>query len=108
MAIRSSPARRIIAPDFSIEMTGIVSNGSMTATAQPVLSVTNLQKYYGSKLAVEDISFFVRPNEIVGLLGPNGAGKTTTINMILSILEPTAGHIAIAGVDLVKERSKAL
>ncbi len=54
------------------------------------------------------MSFHVSPGEIVGLLGPNGAGKTTTINMILGVLEPSAGRIAIQGVDLREDRSGAL
>ena len=48
------------------------------------------------------------PGEIVGLVGPNGAGKTTTINMILGVLEPSAGRIEIEGVDLARDRSRAL
>src|SRR5699024_324702 len=47
-------------------------------------------------------------NEIVGLLGPNGAGKTTTISMILAVLEPTCGKIAITGIDLARRRKAAL
>jgi ABC-2 type transport system ATP-binding protein len=74
----------------------------------PVLSVAALRKEYGVTVAVDGVSFDVRPGEIVGLLGPNGAGKTTTINMILGVLEPTTGTIRIQGVDLAKHRSKAL
>jgi len=73
-----------------------------------VLSVRSLCKRYGDKVAVDDISFEVHPNEIVGLLGPNGAGKTTTINMLLGVLEPTSGEIRIEGVDLAQARSRAL
>jgi ABC-2 type transport system ATP-binding protein len=73
-----------------------------------VLSVTNLRKLYGKTTAVDGVSFAVGRNEIVGLLGPNGAGKTTTINMILGVLEPTSGGIQIEGVDLAKQRSRAL
>src|SRR5262249_12465988 len=73
-----------------------------------VLSVANLRKSYGDTLAVDDVSFDVAVNEIVGLLGPNGAGKTTTINMILGVLEPSAGSIDIEGFDIRKSRSKAL
>jgi ABC-2 type transport system ATP-binding protein len=58
--------------------------------------------------AVDGISFQVARNEIVGLLGPNGAGKTTTINMVLGVLEPTSGSIRIEGIDVAKQRSKAL
>ncbi|WP_224361044.1 ABC transporter ATP-binding protein [Hyalangium versicolor] len=73
-----------------------------------VLSVQQLRKQYGATVAVDGISFEVRRNEIVGLLGPNGAGKTTTINMVLGVLEPSAGSIHIEGVDLSKRRSQAL
>ena len=73
-----------------------------------VLSVNNLRKIYGETVAVDDISFEVRPNEILGLLGPNGAGKTTTINMILGVLEPTAGTIRIEDIDIAVQRGEAL
>ena len=69
-----------------------------------VLSVTGLRKTYGSTVAVDGISFEVRPGEIVGLLGPNGAGKTTTINMILGVLEPSAGTIRIEELDIARRR----
>ncbi|HUJ89811.1 MAG TPA: ABC transporter ATP-binding protein [Syntrophorhabdales bacterium] len=67
---------------------------------EAILRITGLVKEYATLRAVDHISFFVRPGEIVGLLGPNGAGKTTTINMILGILEPTEGSIEILGRDL--------
>ena len=73
-----------------------------------VLSVNSLRKNYGETVAVDDVSFKVKRNEIVGLLGPNGAGKTTTINMILGVLEPTSGTIAIAGIDLAAHHTRAL
>lgn len=73
-----------------------------------VLSVSQLRKHYGEKVAVDGISFSVRRNEIVGLLGPNGAGKTTTINMILGVLEPTSGTILVDGIDIARDRSRAL
>src|SRR5512147_408078 len=73
-----------------------------------VLSIRDLRKAYGQKVAVDGISFEVGKNEIVGLLGPNGAGKTTTINMLLGVLEPTAGQIRIEDIDLARERSRAL
>src|SRR5436190_7938167 len=73
-----------------------------------VLSVANLSKNYGDMVAVDGISFDVGRGEIVGLLGPNGAGKTTTINMVLGVLEPTAGSIHIEDIDVARQRSKAL
>ena len=80
----------------------------MESAPAKVLSVTKLTKRYRDTLAVDGISFDVGRNEIVGLLGPNGAGKTTTINMILGVLEPTSGSIQIQGLDLGKNRSRAL
>src|ERR671926_520276 len=76
--------------------------------AGKVLSVEGLRKSYGATVAVDGVSFEVRPGEIVGLLGPNGAGKTTTINMVLGVLEPTAGTIHVEGLDVRRERSRAL
>jgi ABC-2 type transport system ATP-binding protein len=73
-----------------------------------VLSAQRLCKSFGGLAAVDDLSFEVQAGEIVGLLGPNGAGKTTTINMILGVLAPTSGQIAIEGVDLKTGRSRAL
>ncbi|WP_426757313.1 ABC transporter ATP-binding protein [Myxococcus sp. Y35] len=73
-----------------------------------VLSVANLRKAYGDKAAVDGVSFEVKRGEIVGLLGPNGAGKTTTINMVLGVLEPTAGTIHIERLNLAAQRSAAL
>ncbi len=73
-----------------------------------VLVVNKLTKTYGQTLAVDGVSFQVRPNEIVGLLGPNGAGKTTTISMVLGVLEPSSGSIEIEGLDIARQRSQAL
>ncbi len=72
------------------------------------LRVAHLNKRYGEFVAVEDLSFRVAGGEIVGLLGPNGAGKTTTISMILGLLEPSGGSVHIAGLDLSRQRARAL
>jgi ABC-2 type transport system ATP-binding protein len=77
-------------------------------SATRVLSLTDLRKVYGDTVAVDGVSFDVGHGEIVGLLGPNGAGKTTIINMILSVLEPSAGTIRIEGHDTVAQRRQAL
>jgi ABC-2 type transport system ATP-binding protein len=80
----------------------------MPSNPLPVLAVHELRKVYGETVAVDGISFDVKQNEIVGLLGPNGAGKTTTINMILGVLSSSTGSITINGIDLAKQRSKAM
>jgi ABC-2 type transport system ATP-binding protein len=77
-------------------------------SGNPVLFVRSLRKQYGATVAVDEVSFSVARNEIVGLLGPNGAGKTTTINMVLGVLTPTSGTIQIEGVDLAAQRGRAL
>ncbi|MDT7779555.1 MAG: type transport system ATP-binding protein [Acidobacteriota bacterium] len=81
---------------------------SQATPATKVLSVAGLRKTYGATVAVDSVSFDVGRGEIVGLLGPNGAGKTTTINMILGVLEPTAGDIYVEGFGVATERSRAL
>ena len=53
--------------------------------------------------AVDSVSFSVEPGELFGLLGPNGAGKTTIINMLTTLLLPTAGNAEIAGYDLRRD-----
>jgi len=65
-----------------------------------MLEISGLTKRFGAFTAVQNLSFVVRPGEIVGLLGPNGAGKTTTLRCIASILQPSSGKIALDGHDL--------
>ena len=68
--------------------------------SKPVLHVQHLVKRFGAFVAVDDISFDIKPGEILGLLGPNGAGKTTTIQMLLGVVTPTSGSIQMFGLDL--------
>lgn len=74
----------------------------------PVLEVTSLSKRFGDFDAVNDVSFSIKPGEILGLLGPNGAGKTTTIHMLLGLITPTSGSISMFGLDLATQREKIL
>lgn len=62
-----------------------------------MLKVDNVTKYYGDFLAVDHLSFEVKPGEIFGLLGINGAGKTTTFRMIMGLLDATEGSITLDG-----------
>jgi len=72
------------------------------------LEIIDLSKTYNSKEAVQNISFNVNENEIIGILGPNGCGKTTTIGMILGLLKPTKGKVLINGVEIEKQRVELL
>ena len=62
-----------------------------------MIEATNLSKRYGDKLAVDSLSFTVRPGVVTGFLGPNGAGKSTTMRMIMGLDRPTAGEVRING-----------
>ena len=72
------------------------------------LEIINLEKTYNDKKAVNNISFKVNQNEIIGILGPNGCGKTTTIGMILGLLKPSKGKILINGIEIEKRRVELL
>ena len=72
------------------------------------LEIINLSKTYGSKEAVQNITFEINQNEIIGILGPNGCGKTTTIGMILGLLKPTRGKVLINGIEIEKNRVSLL
>ena len=72
------------------------------------IEVINISKIYKSKLAVNNISFKINEDEIIGLLGPNGCGKTTTIGMILGLLKPTQGQIFINGLNIEKNKTSIL
>jgi ABC-2 type transport system ATP-binding protein len=65
-----------------------------------MIELTQLTKRYGRFTAVDGIDLTIPKGELYGLLGPNGAGKTTTMRMIAGILQPTAGTVRIAGVDI--------
>lgn len=65
-----------------------------------ILTVSNLSVRYGSKQAVDSISFTIKKGEIFGLLGPNGAGKTSTLSAIEGLLKPETGSMALEGVDM--------
>ena len=72
------------------------------------IEVVNLSKSYKTKKAVNNISFKIDENEIVGLLGPNGCGKTTTIGMILGLLKPTSGQVLINGKNIENNKISIL
>jgi energy-coupling factor transporter ATP-binding protein EcfA2 len=82
---------------------------SWTATSELLaahsrgISVEGATRWYGSTLAVHDVSFRLCPGEIVGFLGPNGAGKTTLLKMISTWLPPSAGRIVVGGHDIVRK-----
>ena len=72
----------------------------MTAAA---IHAEHLTRRFGAFVAVNDVSFDVRPGEIFGFLGSNGAGKSTTIRMLCGLLRPTSGNATVGGVDVMRD-----
>ena len=68
-----------------------------------VIQAENLTRFFGDFLAVDHVSFKIKPGEVVGYLGPNGSGKTTTIRMLLGLLLPSAGSASVLGYDVVSQ-----
>ena len=73
-----------------------------------ILEVKNLNKYFGNKQVLKDVSFELKEGEILGFIGPNGAGKTTTIKLILGLQAIGSGEVLINGFDIVKDFEKAI
>ncbi|HET9094005.1 MAG TPA: ABC transporter ATP-binding protein [Solirubrobacteraceae bacterium] len=73
------------------------------ASSTEVVSVRNLKVRYGDTVAVDDVSFSIRPGEIFGILGPNGAGKTTTVECIAGLRRPDSGAITVLGRNVATD-----
>jgi len=84
------------------------SSRERRSTDAPALTVENLTKRFGDRVAVDDVSFSVGAGEVFGFLGPNGAGKTTTVRMLATLISPTSGSAMIAGIPLAPERGVAI
>ena len=79
---------------------------SVGGVAQLAILASGLEKRFGDVHAVRGVDLEVHPGETFGFLGPNGAGKSTTINMLCTLLNPTAGSAQVAGFDVVRERDQ--
>ena len=71
-----------------------------------MIEVGALSKRYGNFTAVKELSFTVRPGEVLGLVGPNGAGKTSTLRCLAGIIPASSGTVRIAGHDIAADRSE--
>src|SRR5947199_5159781 len=78
----------------------------MKSAESPAIQVAGLVKRYGEVEAVRGIDLTVHTGETFGFLGPNGAGKSTTINMLCTLVRPTAGHAEVAGHDVQRARDE--
>ena len=86
----------------SLTATGKGANGNVSAPSVTSLAAYNLQKTYGRRRVVDDVSLHVEPGEVVGLLGANGAGKTTTFYMMTGLERSEHGKIFLAERDVTK------
>ncbi len=73
-----------------------------------MLSASHLTRSFGERVAVEDVSFDLRPGEIFGLLGPNGGGKTTTLRMLAGLIAPSSGEVRIDGTPVTRSSAAGL
>ena len=78
------------------------ASASAASPAAPLLEVRSATRRFAGLVAVDDVSFSLAPNEILGLIGPNGAGKTTLVSLVSGTLAPTSGEIVFEGRDLTK------
>jgi ABC-2 type transport system ATP-binding protein len=72
-----------------------------------MIEVHKLTKQFGSKLAVDDLSFTVKKGEVLGFLGPNGAGKSTTMRMITGFIPPSSGDAKVCGLSITENPQEA-
>jgi len=90
-------------PTESAEQTGKAKSASRSEKPSTLaLAAFNLQKSYGRRRVVDNVTLHVEPGEVVGLLGANGAGKTTTFYMIIGLETPEAGRVHLAGQDVTR------
>lgn len=85
-----------------------MQNTAIDAAHDVMLCARNLNKSFGAKKALDDVSFDVRAHEVFCLLGANGAGKTTTLRLFLGQLSPDSGAASVAGFDVNEDRKSAL
>ena len=91
-----SPLRSATAIDVEQQPSGSVADSEAPSRA-PVVEACTLSKHYREVLAVDGVTFSLRPGTVTGFLGPNGAGKSTTLRLLLGLAEPTAGEALLFG-----------
>ena len=85
---------------------GLSASVPSDPSAPAVIEVSHVRKTYGTTVAVDDVSFSVRPGEIFGILGRNGAGKTTTVECITGLRAADSGEISVLGLDPRRDRQE--
>ncbi|MTK51868.1 ABC transporter ATP-binding protein [Paludibacter sp.] len=70
---------------------------------EPIIHIQNLNKFYGSKHVLKDISIDIEPGQVIGYIGPNGAGKSTTVKILAGLLSDFSGDVFVKGIDIRKD-----
>ncbi len=70
---------------------------------EPIIRIQNLNKFYGSKHVLKDISIDIEPGQVIGYIGPNGAGKSTTVKILAGLLSDFSGDVFVKGIDIRKD-----
>ena len=95
-----SDSNRITAVTAQFDENRIKTIAAPGKSGEVLAEISHVNKSYGGKTVVQDISFTLEKGEVLGLVGPNGAGKTTTIRMLMDIVKPDSGEISIFGCPL--------
>lgn len=105
---QAAPTAPVAEPDSEPVATSTSEGTDVAAPLDGViLEVRNLSVAYGTKIAVDEVSFRIRLGEIFGLLGPNGAGKTSTLSAIEGLIQPDSGTVLLGGVDIRRHPAEA-
>jgi ABC-2 type transport system ATP-binding protein len=70
---------------------------------EPIISIRNLSKHYGTKQVLKDISIDIMPGQIIGYIGPNGAGKSTTVKILSGLISDFEGEVIVKGIDIKQD-----
>lgn len=88
------------------ELSAGSNSSNSTDGRKPAIEAVNLTKRFGNRISVDRLNLKICQGELYSLLGDNGAGKTTTINMLTTLIKPTAGQFFISGFDGIKDEEK--